>query len=224
MSINYMTLENDEYSVDTNEAEQTQTDAGAKKPEKPQSVIQSLYEYIETFCYALALMLLLFMFVFRYVSVDGNSMLYTLHDKDKLVISNLAYTPKTGDIVVIKFSPQPLIKRVIAVGGQKVKIDYENWEVYVDGVKLDETYVRKIAGVSMARPENAPTGEFTVEEGKVFVMGDNRNNSRDSRELGQFSVNDILGRVIFRVYPDFGKVDNNTGTVDDFLEVNFPEI
>lgn len=220
MSIDNMALENDEHSVDTSEAEHTESEA--KKPVKKQSAIQGLFEYVETFCYALALMILLFMFVFRYVSVEGNSMLYTLHDKDKLVISNLAYTPKTGDIVVVKFSPKPLIKRVIAVGGQKVRIDYENWAVYVDGVKLDETYVRKIAGVSMECPANAPIGEFTVEEGKVFVMGDNRNNSKDSRELGQFSVNDILGRVIFRVYPNFGKVDNNTGTVDDTVEVSLP--
>jgi signal peptidase I len=216
-----MTLENDEYSVDTNEAEQTQTDAGAKKPEKPQSVIQSLYEYIETFCYALALMLLLFMFVFRYVSVDGNSMLYTLHDKDKLVISNLAYTPKTGDIVVIKFSPQPLIKRVIAVGGQKVKIDYENWEVYVDGVKLDETYVRKIAGVSMARPENAPTENLRSRK-KSFCHGDNRNNSRDSRELGHLASM-IFSQGDFPRLSGFRQSRQQYRNRRRFLEVNFPE-
>jgi signal peptidase I len=225
MSIENMALENDDSihneTNHTEEVEQTELDTQQNKPDKKLSAIQGFYEYIETFCYALALMILLFMFVFRYVSVEGDSMLYTLHDTDKLVISNLAYTPKTGDIVVVKSSPKPLIKRVIAVGGQKVRIDYENWEVYVDDVKLNETYVRRIAGVSMSRPPEAPIGEFWVEEGKVFVMGDNRNNSKDSRELGQFSENDILGRVIFRVFPDFGKVDDNTGrTTDSLLEFN----
>ena len=215
MSINNIALENNEPSVHTDEVEQTEIETQDKKPEKKQSAIQGLYEYIETFCYALALMILLFMFVFRYVSVEGESMLNTFQDKDKLVISNLAYTPKTGDIVVVKSSPKPLIKRVIAVGGQKVRIDYENWAVYVDGKKLDETYVRRIAGVDMSNSPNTPAGEFEVEEGKIFVMGDNRNNSLDSRQLGQFSTNDILGRVIFRVFPDFGKVDNNTGKTTD---------
>lgn len=217
MRVDNIALENNEYPVEENKP--AQEDTQHKKPQKKQSAIQGLYEYIETFCYALTLMILLFMFVFRYVSVDGESMLYTLHDKDKLVISNLAYTPKTGDIVVIKHSPKPLIKRIIAVGGQKVKIDYENWTIYVDGEKLDEPYVRRIAGVPMAGGPYSTNEEFTVEEGKIFVLGDNRNNSRDSREFGQFSVNDILGRVIFRVYPNFGKVDNNTGrTTDSVIE------
>ncbi|HOJ48559.1 MAG TPA: signal peptidase I [Bacillota bacterium] len=219
MSIDNMALENNEYSVDTQENRQTEADAQEKKQKKKQSAIQGLYEYVETFCYALALMILLFMFVFRYVSVDGDSMLYTLHNNDKLVISNLAYTPKTGDIVVIKHSPKPLIKRIIAVGGQRVRIDYENWAIYVDGEKLDEPYVRRIAGVPMAGGAYATDEEFLVDEGKIFVLGDNRNNSKDSREFGLFNESDILGRVIFRVYPNFGKVDNNTGrTADSVIE------
>ncbi|OGO88527.1 MAG: signal peptidase I [Clostridiales bacterium GWF2_36_10] len=164
---------------------------------------------METFCYALVLMILLFMFVFRYVSVDGESMRDTLQDEDKLVISDLLYTPKTGDIVVIKFSPMPLIKRVIATGGQTVKIDYENWAVYIDGnpIPLPESYVRRTSGKMLFGEEDIE--EFTVEEGKVYVMGDNRNNSLDSRDFGQFNEKDILGRVIFRVFPisEFGKVD-----------------
>lgn len=172
-----------------------------------QGLLGGLYEYIETFCYALALMILLFMFVFRYVSVDGESMRETLQHRDKLVISSLGYTPKTGDIVVLKFYPKPLIKRIIATEGQKVKIDYENWKVYIDGEELDEEYVRYTAGIM--KYGSKPIEEFTVGEGMVYVMGDNRNNSKDSRSIGEFSMNDILGRVIFRVFPlsEFGSVD-----------------
>ena len=191
--------------------------------EKPSSM-RSVYDYLETFCYALPLMIVLFLFVFRYVSVDGESMMKTFYHQDKLIISNLFYTPKTGDIVVINpenhgDNEEPIIKRVIATEGQKVYIDYENWEVYVDGVKLDEPYIDAMReeekerwgddvwmnGTTVSKYQD----EFTVADGKVFVMGDNRNNSKDSRsrEYGEMNVNRILGRVIIRISPNFGFVD-----------------
>ena len=191
---------------------------------KKRGAANIIFDYLETFCFAVALMMVLFLFVFRYVSVDGSSMRETLQDRDKLIISNLFYTPKTGDIVVINpenhsASDQPIIKRVIATEGQTVFIDYENWEITVDGVKLDEPYINAMredeqakygAGVGMAKG-NVPRyqREFTVEEGKVFVLGDNRNNSHDSRyaDYGEIGVNRILGRVLFRVFPNFGAVE-----------------
>lgn len=192
-----------------------------KNPKK--SGIASFYEYVETFSYALAVMVLLFLFVFRYVSVDGDSMKHTLHHQDKLIISNLFYTPETGDIVVINpethnAAQEPIIKRVIATEGQTVLIDYANWAVYVDGVKLDEPYIEPMReeekrlwgdGVGMRVDSNKYIEEFTVGEGKVFVMGDNRNHSKDSRnsEYGEMGVNRILGRVVVRVSPDFGFVE-----------------
>lgn len=192
------------------------------KPEK--SFLGTIYEYLETFCYALALMMVLLLFAFRLVTVDGASMQHTLHDSDKLIISNLFYTPETGDIVVINpeshsDSQEPIIKRVIATEGQTVYIDYQNWEVYVDGVKLDEPYIepmrneeKVIFGVDVGMDgTDVPKyrDEFTVGDGMVFVMGDNRNNSRDSRSslYGEMSVNRILGRVVIRLTPEFGTVD-----------------
>lgn len=191
---------------------------------KKNKAISTVYDYVETFCYALAVMMVLFLFVFRYVSVDGESMRETLQDNDKLIISNLFYTPQTGDIVVINpeshtAGDKPIIKRVIATGGQTVRIDFANWEVYVDGVKLDEPYIQAMrAERAKIYGEGEPmaTGnavkyrqEFIVEPGTVFVMGDNRNNSRDSRfsDYGEIGENRILGRVLFRVYPNFGGVD-----------------
>ena len=193
------------------------------KPKK-RGVLAGIYDYIEVFCYALAMMMVLFLFVFRLVTVDGDSMRTTLTDGDKLIISNLFYTPETGDIVVINpenhgDAEEPIIKRVIATEGQTVFIDFEKWEVYVDGNKLDEPYIRDMMEIEKQRfGENAPMDgtnvpkfkkEFTVSKGKVFVMGDNRNNRKDSRsrDYGEMGVNRILGKVIFRLVPNFGTVD-----------------
>ncbi len=211
-------------TLDGSSEEELAPAAEAALPKQKRSAISGIYDYLETFCYALSLMMLLFLFVFRYVSVDGESMMGTLHDKDKLIISDLFYTPKTGDIVVINpeshgDNGEPIIKRVIATEGQTVYIDYEKWEVYVDGVKLDEPYIEEMRAVEQERwgkdiPMNGTNvtkykSEFTVSEGKVFVMGDNRNNSKDSRsrEYGEMDENRILGRVIIRITPNFGTVE-----------------
>lgn len=217
------------YSASTVEtgAAVTETEAETEiklKNRKKRSALQAVYDYLEVFCYALATMMVLFLFVFRLVTVDGDSMRTTLTDGDRLIISNLFYTPETGDIVVINpenhgDADEPIIKRVIATEGQKVLIDYANWEVYVDGVKLNEPYIVDMMRIEKQRfgEDKAMNGtnvpkykqEFTVGEDKVFVMGDNRNNSKDSRsdDYGEMGVNRILGKVIFRISPDFGTVD-----------------
>lgn len=194
------------------------------KNRKKRTALHAVYDYLEVFCYALAAMMVLFLFVFRLVTVDGDSMRTTLTDGDKLIISNLFYTPETGDIVVINpenhgDADEPIIKRVIATEGQTVRIDFENWAVYVDGVKLDEPYIQDMMEIEKQRwGEETPMDgtnvpkykkEFTVGDNKVFVMGDNRNNSKDSRsrEYGEMGVNRILGKVIFRLMPNFGLVD-----------------
>ena len=191
---------------------------------KKNSPIRSAYEYVETFCYALALMMMLFLFVFRYVAVEGHSMDTTLNHEDKLIISDLFYKPKTGDIVVLNPEShgdrnEPIIKRVIATEGQTVYIDYANWEVYVDGQKLDEPYIQeakeetlKMFGegtIMRLSDEMKYNSEFVVGDGKIFVMGDNRNNSKDSRarEYGEIGENRILGKVIIRLAPDFGFIN-----------------
>lgn len=196
--------------------EDTSEKTEENKPKR--SILETVYDYLETFSYALGLMMLLLLFVFRMVSVDGSSMETTLHDHDKLIIYNLFYSPETGDIVVInpesnKPDAEPIIKRVIATEGQKVRIDYQNWAVYVDGVKLDEPYIegKRMEGFPMNSIDmpNDPNYEFEVQEGKVFVMGDNRNGSADSRDdtYGQIDANRILGRAVIRLAPDFGIIE-----------------
>ena len=163
---------------------------------------------------ALVAVILVFTFLFRTVTVDGTSMLNTFKHGDNVIISNLAYSPKTGDIVVIQIPggaySQPLIKRVIATGGQHLVIDFDNWKVTVDGEVLDETYVRYIRGTAMHTLGSPNPLDIVIPEGHVYVMGDNRNGSNDSRNpsIGTVDERYILGRVLLRFAPfsSFGVV------------------
>ena len=187
----------------------------AKSPEK-RSAIAEIYDWVETFCIALCAVVLIFTFLCRFVTVDGHSMDYTLADKDRLIISDINYTPKTGDIVVVqdvnepRFSG-PIIKRVIATEGEIVDIDFDTWKVTVtdkDGnvTELDETYVNFEEGRRMNQPNplsypHAVSYPHEVTKGCVFVMGDNRNNSLDSRYVGDIDSRMVLGKAYVRIFP-----------------------
>ena len=176
------------------------------------SSVSNVFDWIKTFLFSLAAVILIFNFLLRGVTVDGTSMMPTLENGEYLIISDLFYTPETGDIVVVqspvyKDASEPLIKRIIAVGGQTVKINFSTWSVTVDGEKLQEDYILR-DGHSLMNPEDLPVDdnhetEFTVEDGCVFVMGDNRNDSLDSRSMlvGQIDERYIMGRVLWRVSP-----------------------
>lgn len=182
---------------------------------KKKTVLKELYEWVETFLIALAAVVIIFTFALKFVTVSGESMLQTFQDGDRLIISDIGYTPKTGDVVVVdvshnleKFgftSNAPYIKRVIATEGQTVNINPVTWTVYVDGVALDEPYVYHCNNYSMATSE-AVKYPYTVPEGCVFVMGDNRNASSDSRLLGAIESKYILGKVYLRLIPNFGVI------------------
>ena len=197
-------------------------DEGGEAPEaaadvkpKKKRLAEELFEWVEVFSSALLTVILVFTFVFRMVTVEGPSMQYTLHARDHLVISHLFYTPRQNDIVVIQvpnaaFSV-PIIKRVIATEGQTIDFDFENWRVYVDGELIDEPYVNYMAGRPMESYSIMLDAlPITVEPGKIFVMGDNRNLSADSRNamIGQVDINNVVGRVMIRVFPfdQFGVV------------------
>lgn len=169
-----------------------------------------LLDWLEVIVISSALALLIFTFVMRLAIVDGDSMKNTLHDKELLIISNLMYEPEQNDIVVFSSPnfPEPIVKRVIATEGQVVDIDFDTWTVTVDGIPLKEDYVNKVSG-SMDKYD--VTFPVKVPEGHIFVMGDNRNESLDSRSerIGFVDERYILGEVKLRLFPinKFGVVE-----------------
>jgi signal peptidase I len=187
--------EHEEFEIKTNESI------------KGKMFAEQLFEWLETFSFAMILLVLAVTFMFKLVTVDGRSMEETLHDGDQLIISNFFYTPKQNDIVVIHVteSEMPIIKRVIATEGQTVDFDFDNWQVIVDGEVIDEPYVNYETGAPMNAGSvysiyNLP---LTVEKDKIFVLGDNRNRSRDSRDISiqQVDTGSVAGRVLVRLAP-----------------------
>lgn len=158
------------------------------------------YFWLQTAMVTLVCVLLVFTFLGQAISVVGSSMVPTLHEGDMMIVRRIGYSPKNGDIVVLTqkgFMDEPIVKRVIAVGGQSVYIDYVASRVYVDGQPLDEPYINEV----MLPPSSATMtiSELTVPEGCLFVMGDNRNASTDSRDtrVGLVREGSLLGKVEF---------------------------
>ena len=175
---------------------------------KPKNYDGDAFEWVQCIVSALVICILLFVFIGRTVCVIGSSMVPTLEDGDRLVISDLFFKPKYGDIVVLRkeaFADYPIVKRVIATQGQTVDIDFNEGIVYVDGRALDEPYTNDFTH----DPEDFD-GQITVPEGCVFVMGDNRNRSTDSRtdSIGCVDTRFIIGKAYFRLTPfsKFGKI------------------
>ena len=179
-----------------------------KKEQEPETEYSDVYEWMQSLVSALLVCVLIFAFLFRIIGIIGDSMNPTFHDKDSVVISNLFYEPKQGDVVVLRklsFQEEPIIKRVIAVEGQTVDINFEEGIVYVDDQPLTEPYT---AALTLSPLDF--DGKITVPEGCVFVMGDNRNNSTDSRSnmIGCVDTRYIMGKVLLRLLPvdQFGAV------------------
>lgn len=188
-----------------------------EKTEKKKSSLREAVEYAESLAVVFVVMLLIFTFIARPATVDGESMMPTLQNGERLLISNLFYEPTAGDIVVLcgeadREEGKNLIKRIIATEGQTIDIDFEAGEVYVDGQKLDEPYILEPTYL-----DEGTEFPLTVPEGEIFVMGDNRNGSRDSRSLTVGTVKEeyIVGRVLFRFFPfdRFGKI-SDTGRLN----------
>ena len=168
----------------------------------PNASSKELYDWIYCLLFALIVAVLLFSFVVHPIDVVGSSMVPTLHNGDKMLVSGLFYKPKAGDVVVFKKdeydSNKALVKRVIATEGQEINMDFANGIVYIDGEPIAEPYINELTFNKLDF-----IGPKTVPEGCVFVMGDNRNASVDSRkkEIGMLDNRLILGRAYYVIFP-----------------------
>ena len=172
--------------------------------EKKMSWKKNVVLYIHDLIYLLAVIMIVFLLVFRVIVVSGSSMYSTLVDGDYLLLlSNVFYQePENGDIVVISKESfdngKPIVKRVIATEGQTVDIDFDNGIVYVDGAALEEDYI-----YSPTTVDEGTVFPLIVEKGCIFVLGDNRGVSLDSRNpnIGQIDTREVLGKALFLMYP-----------------------
>ena len=180
-----------------------------------------LHDWVQCVVGAIVIGIVIFVFIGRSIGVDGISMMSTLRHNDRIIMSNLFYTPTNGDILVFQtgcdeFGGSPLVKRVIATAGQTIDINFDCGHVFVDGILLCEPYLDEPTFV-----RNNFDGPVLVEDGHIFVMGDNRNHSSDSRDsrIGQIDTRKVLGKVLIIVIPGadvFGYRDwNRFGWIDD---------
>lgn len=186
----------------------------APKCNNQKSFVAEILDYVEIFVFSVCAVLLIFSFFVRVCRVDGPSMNNTLLHNEILITCNIGYEPKQNDIVVFHQTSdqqygynKPIVKRVIATGGQYVKIDFDKSIVYVsndpdfeyEDVLNEQEYIYLDTG----KWKMSGSIETYVPEGKIFVMGDNRNNSSDSRsrEIGLVDTRRVLGKVVLRVFP-----------------------
>lgn len=170
-------------------------EASAQKKEN--SALASCFEWVSLLIAALVSVVIIFALFFRVVGVSGDSMDNTLQDGDRLILITQFYELERGDIIVAtREGEEPYIKRVIALAGDTIDIDDESGRVLLNGEELNEEYVLGAYTSSFGFD-----GPYTVREGEVFAMGDNRQWSLDCRQLGAFSVDDIAGEAAFRLFP-----------------------
>ena len=188
-------------SFDENDNELNVQDA---QPQKKPSTIENAFEWLDSIVVSLCVVIFVFTVLLGKVEVSGKSMMDTLKNGDQLIITGYNYTPKRGDIVIISrnssdteegklYANKPLVKRIVALGGQTVEI--KDGYLYVDGEKQIESYAKTMT------EDNGFIGKQTVPEGYVFVLGDNRDDSADSRIIGFINENYILGKVLCRIFP-----------------------
>lgn len=192
-----------EQTAETGQAERSAPEGGEKTRKKITTAGSELYQNMRLLVVVLATLILVFTFVGRIIVVSGASMENTLLEGDALLVWSLGYEPEQGDIIVLtkrSFQEDSIVKRVIATEGQTVDIDYIRSIVYVDGVPLEEDYIKEIMQV----PHYGDViNHVTVPEGCIFVLGDNRNESADSRypDIGIIDVRCVIGRAVLVMFP-----------------------
>ena len=198
-------------------------EAAEKQPYTAKAFLSDVLDIIGAMLTSVFVVMLLFAYVLCIADVDGTSMVPTLQDQDRLLVMRLHSELQTGDIVILDSNVsytfdtdgslrqgsglgKRIVKRVIAAGGQEVSINFAAGTVTVDGVTLDEPYINE----TTHRDRGAFSYPFTVPEGYLFVMGDNRNVSRDSRDpaVGLLPLEAVVGKAVFRLTPlsGFGSI------------------
>ena len=181
------------------------------------SLGKEIFEWVQAIVVAIVIAMAIRTFVFTLVNVDGESMEPTLHDSDRLIVTRLAYTPEKGDIIIFRpdCDPEhPYVKRVIAMPGDTIDINKENGDVLINGEIIEEPYIKE-----HIRSFGTVSFPAVVPEDHVFVMGDNRNHSKDSRfqEVGMVSYDSIIGKASFRFWPfsDWGSLYTDDAATTD---------
>ncbi len=193
------------------DAKKTQKKKKEKEQVSPElQARREAYDWIQSLISALLICVLVFVFVMRIMDVHGTSMVPTLHNGDKVLVSDLFYEPARGDIVVFKKDGyddnKALVKRVVAVAGDVVNIDFDRGIVYINGEAAEEDYIDVLTTTKIDF-----IGPQTVPENCLFVLGDNRNASTDSRDkrIGMVDKRLVVGKVLLVIYPfnSFGGVE-----------------
>ena len=190
---------------------------GKREAEQPQKKGNEAFEWVQALVCSVLVVVVLFTFVIRLIGVDGRSMVPTLQHGDRLMVLNsLLYNDyEAGDVVVLRkesFLRDPIVKRVIATEGQEVDINFDTGSVFVDGELLEEEYINEPTYL-----EEGTEFPLTVPSGSIFVMGDNRNHSSDSRDsrLGTVDTRYVIGKAVLLAFPgpdigtgkrDFGRI------------------
>lgn len=190
-----------------NEFEQNEKPEVEAPPVEEQEAVRKdmaseVFEWLESCIFAVVVILLVFTFFFRSATVSGTSMVPTLDNGERLILQQIGYNePQYGDIVVVdrtQYKEPPIIKRVIGKAGDVIDIDFRTGDVRRNGELLYEPYINERTAI-----QHDVEFPVTVPDGTLFVMGDNRNNSADSRmtEIGMIDLRRIMGKAIFRFLP-----------------------
>lgn len=198
-----------------------------KKTENKTNWVKELREWVLAVGAAVLVALLVRNFVFTLVNVKGASMEPSLHENDRLYVNRFMYKPEKGDVVIFRPSTdpnRPYVKRVIATEGDTVYIDFNKGNVYVNDELIDEPYIKEKTHTSgdyinkLIRDDNySKDNPIVIQPGYAWCMGDNRNNSLDSRHLGPIPEDELIGGAVFRFWP----LDRFGGVHDDAEKVSF---
>ncbi len=201
-----------------------------EKPVEKVSWIKELRDWVIAIVIAVLVATVVREYVFTLVKVQGQSMEPSLHNNDRLYVNRFFYTPEKGDVVI--FEPasdknHPYVKRVIATGGDTVYIDFNTGKVYVNDKLIKEDYIKeptKIKGdyiLSLIKEDKySRDNPIVIQPGYIFAMGDNRNNSKDSRHIGPVPIEEIMGGAVFRFWPlgDAGTMHDEAETVSFMID------